>query len=398
MHTRVLTGCLAAWIIAASAQAQDYFPPSGDENWQRRAPAELGMDPDAIEAVVRFAQEHETAPREGWEGVNPRELSVWVPLGWAFEPFSSPLGNLPDRGGPAGLILKDGYIIAQWGDVDRVDMTFSISKTFLSHVVGLAVEDGLIADVSDPVSSDVADPLFHTAHNTPITWEQMLRQTSGWSGTLWDKPDWADRPARDNPARDLVAGPPTPGEHWEYNDVRVNALALAALHVWEEPLPDVLRRRIMDPIGASDRWQWQGYRNSYVEINGETMWSVSGGGHWGGGMMLTAYDQARLGLLGLHRGAWDGRQILSDDWFEASLTPTDVAPHYGYMNFFLNRPGQAGATIAVDTAPDSSFAYLGAGANMVFIDPEHDLVAVVRWIEARERGEFIRLLMQAVED
>lgn len=384
-------------VVGAPAIAQDYFPPQGDAGWERRAPETLGFDPDALQAAIDFAIASETQPREGWEGVDVRDLSVMVPLTWAFEPHSSPLGELRRRGEPSGMIIRDGYIVAEWGELERVDMTFSISKTFLSHVVGIAVDDGLITDVNDPVSDYVDDPLFQTEHNQPITWDQMLRQTSGWWGTLFDKPAWADRPARDNPARDLVAGPPEPGSDWEYNDVRVNALALAALHVFERPLPEVLRDEIMSPIGSSNSWEWHGYENSYVTINGEEMWSVSGGGHWGGGMMLSVYDQARLGLLGLHRGVWDGEEILSDDWFQASLTPTEQAPHYGYMNFFLNRPGLEGATISVDSAPESSFAYLGAGANMVFVDPEHDIVAVVRWIEARERGAFIDRLMQAVE-
>jgi len=389
---------LAALCATACAEAQDYFPPEGDAAWERREAASLGFDPTALQAAVDFAIENETRPREGWEGVDARDLSVMVPLTWAFEPHSSPVGELRRRGGPAGVIIRDGYIVAEWGDLDRVDMTFSVSKTFLSHVVGLAVDDGLIRDVNDPVSDYVDDPLFHTEHNTPITWDQMLRQTSGWTGTLWDKPDWADRPARDNPARDLVAGPPEPGAAWEYNDVRVNALALAALYVHQRPLPDVLRDEIMTPIGSSNTWEWHGYRNSYVEIDGQAMWSVSGGGHWGGGMMLSAYDQARLGLLGLHRGNWDGDQILSDAWYARSLTPTDVAPFYGYMNFFLNRPDIEGATISVPSAPSDSFAYLGAGANMIFVDPEHDIVAVVRWIEASQRGAFIDLLMSALED
>jgi CubicO group peptidase (beta-lactamase class C family) len=387
---------LSLLLIASSSWAQDYFPPQGDAAWERRDPATLGFDPDALQQAVQFAIDNETRPREGWEGVDVRDLSVMVPLTWAFEPHSSPLGEFRRRGDPAGIIMRNGYIVAEWGDLDRVDMTFSISKTFLSHVVGVAVDDGLIASVDDRVSDYVDDPLFQTEHNRAITWDQMLRQTSGWWGTLWDKPAWADRPARDNPARDLVAGPPEPGAAWEYNDVRVNALALAALHVFERPLPEVLADEVMTPIGSSGSWEWHGYRNSYVEIDGEQMWSVSGGGHWGGGMMLSAYDQARLGLLGLHRGNWDGEQVLSDAWFTASLTPTDVAPHYGYMNFFLNRPDIEGATISVETAPQTSFAYLGAGANMVYIDPEHDIVAVVRWIEARERGAFIERLMAAI--
>ena len=180
--------------------------------------------------------------------------------------------------------------------------------------------------------------------------------------------------------------------------MRVNALALAALHVWQRPLPEVLAERIMDPIGSSGTWEWQGYENSHVTINGETMWSVSGGGHWGGGMMLSAYDQARFGLLGLRRGNWGGTQLLSEAWYDASLTPTDVMPSYGYMNFFLNSPGDEVAAINVASAPASSFAYLGAGANMIYIDPEHDIVAVVRWIEASERGAFIDHLMAAIRE
>ena len=391
-------GISALLLVTLPACAQDYVPPRGDANWEQRDPADMGLDPDALQAAIDFAIANETSPPEGWEGIDVRDLSLMVPLTWAFEPHSSPLGELRPRGEPSGLILRDGYIVASWGELERVDMTFSISKTFLSHTIGLALADGLIADVNDPVSSDVADPLFHTEHNTPITWDQMLRQTSGWWGTLWDKPAWADRPARDNPARDLVAGPPEPGSAWEYNDVRVNALALAGLHVWERELPDVLAERIMDPIGSSGTWEWHGYENSHVTLNGEEMWSVSGGGHWGGGMMLSAYDQARFGLLGLRRGNWGGEQLVPEDFYTAATTPTDVMPSYGYMNFFLNVPGDERAAIAVEEAPASSFAYLGAGANMIYIDPEHDIVAVVRWIDSSQRNEFIRQLMAAIED
>ena len=60
-------------------------------------------------------------------------------------------------------------------------------------------------------------------------------------------------------------------------------LALAALHVWRRPLPQVLRDMVMNPIGASNTWRWHGYENSWVVIDGLNVQSVSGGGHWGGG-------------------------------------------------------------------------------------------------------------------
>ena len=66
----------------------------------------------------------------------------------------------------------------------------------------------------------------------------------------------------------------------EYNDVRVNRLSLAALRVLGKPLPSVLKDRIMDPIGASSSWSWNGYSTSFVDLNGKLVQSVSGGGHW----------------------------------------------------------------------------------------------------------------------
>ena len=388
----------AALLCAGPAAGQTYTPPPGDEGWERRDPQTLGLNPQALAEAVALAVDHETRHRPELEAVAPaRELATTVPLTWAWEPFSSPLGPLKTRGPASGVILKDGFIVAEWGDPDRVDMTFSITKTFLSHVVGLAVQDGLIDDVADPVSAYVDDERFNTAHNAPITWDHMLRQTSGWWGTLFGKPAWADRPSREDPASDLIAGPPEPGAHWEYNDVRVNALALAALHVFEQPLPDVLRERIMDPIGSRSAWDWHGYENSVVEINGAPMQSVSGGGHWGGGVFLSAYDLARLGLLGARNGTWNGETILDEAWFDASRTPTETMPSYGYMNFFLNRPDLEGAAIQADRAPETAFAYLGAGSNMVFVSPDHDLVAVVRWIESDQRNAFINQLMTAVE-
>ncbi len=383
---------VAAGAVSACAQeSEPYFPPPGTE-WETIAPEDAGFDPAALQAAIDFAVEHETRFDWDTEGAfDARDLALVQSINRAGEPLNSPIGPIEPRGAPTGIILRHGRIVAEWGEPFEVDMTFSVSKTFLSHTVGLAVDDGLIANVHDR-AGDYVPYLFEHPHNAPITWDQLLRQTSGWSGTLFGKPDWADRPG-DEPWADLAAGPPAPGAHWEYNDTRVNLLALAALEVWRRPLPDILRTRIMDPIGASDTWHWEGYENSYVEIDGEQIQSISGGGHWGGGMFISARDQARFGLLGLHRGNWNGTQLLSDAWYAASLTPTDQQPYYGYMNFFLGHVYPRGTH-----APEGSWMYLGAGTNMIFIDPTHDIVAVVRWIDYRQQDEFIRLLMTAIEE
>ncbi len=168
---------------------------------------------------------------------------------------------------------------------------------------------------------------FASAHNRTITWDNLLRQTSDWEGTLWDKPEWADRPDAD-PKTWTTRARYAPGTRYEYNDVRVNALALAATSVWRQPLPVVLKNYLMDKIGASHTWRWAGYRNSWIVLDGQPVQSVSGGGHWGGGMFINAWDMARFGLLTLRKGKWNSEQILSEQWLQQATTPTPVQTDY----------------------------------------------------------------------
>ncbi|MBB4660325.1 serine hydrolase domain-containing protein [Parvularcula dongshanensis] len=319
---------MTALALSLQAEAQTPYTPGPHPDWERRAPESLGLDPEKLQAAIDFAIENETAfPPELAEVADVRDLSLTVPLTWAREPFSSPIGPFEPRAAANGLIVKNGFIVAEWGETGEVDMTFSISKTFLSSTAGLAFDQGkLNPDEAVIETIDPPTPDFALAHNAPITWDQMLRQTSGWIGTLWGKPWWADRPRGEEPWSDLAAGPPVPGEAYEYNDVRVNALALALTHLWNRPLPDVLKEGVMDPIGASDTWHWEGYENSVIDLGGEDVTVVSGGGHWGGGMFISAEDLARLGLLGLRRGEWDGERILSKAWIARATTPTGPEP------------------------------------------------------------------------
>jgi CubicO group peptidase (beta-lactamase class C family) len=232
---------------------------------------------------------------------------------------------------------------------------------------------------------------FETPHNRTITWDHLLRQTSDWEGTLWGKPEWADRPSG-NVAEWTTRARVAPGTVFEYNDVRVNVLALAALNVWRRPLPQVLREHVMDPIGASASWRWYGYDNSWVVMDGVAVQSVSGGGHWGGGMFINARDMARFGHLTLRRGRWNGKQLLSEEWVRMALTPTPASPTYGFMNWYLNTDRKLWPS-----APATAFGHLGNGTNIIYVDPEHDLVAVVRWIENGAVDEFLKRLTAAAQ-
>jgi CubicO group peptidase (beta-lactamase class C family) len=368
-----LLACLAVFLLtlapftAAQAPSTPYFPDRFD--WQRRTPEQAGFDAAALKEAIAFAVANDNpAPRD-------QALAQALSFG-AREPFDAIIGPMQERAPLNGLIVHKGYVVAEWGDTRRADMAHSVTKTFLTTVVGLAWQKGLIRSVDDRVR-DYMPPgvdLFDAPHNQAITWDHLLRQSSDWQGTLWDKPDWADRP--EGPPAGWTSLPRhQPGTRFEYNDVRVNVLALAALYVLRRPLPDVLREELMEPIGASNTWRWHGYDNSWIALDGRRVQSVSGGGHWGGGMFISAWDMARFGYLFLRNGRWQDRQIVPEAWIRMARTPGPANAEYGHANWYLNTGRKP-----LPDVPESSVTFRGNGANIVYVDWENDLVVVVRWI------------------
>lgn len=368
-------GIFPGWGLAAGQDAAPYFPPPGD-GWAVELPARAGMDAERLAEAVAYAQANEVP----W----PRDVRAQIEKDTASEPYPEILGLVKPRGGQNGMVLKGGRIVAEWGDTRRVDLTFSVAKSYLSVVAGLAFDDGLLGDPDQPVGARVKDGGYDSPHNAPITWSMHLQHTSEWQGTLWDKPDVADR------RRGYFRTLQEPGTFWEYNDVRVNRLALSLLRLYERPLPEVLKARVMDPIGASDDWVWHGYLNSFVEVGGRRIQSVSGGSHWGGGLWASTRDHARFGYLMLRGGEWNGRRLLSTDWIQRMTTPSRLTSFQGYL-WWLASP----ANPALPSLPPGSYAALGSGGNMIFVDPVRDLVAVVRWLDIPKLDGFIQRLVAA---
>ncbi|MGB4959547.1 MAG: serine hydrolase, partial [Saprospiraceae bacterium] len=243
----------------------------------------------------------------------------------------------------------------------------------------------------DPVHIYVSDGTFDGVHNQKITWEHLLHQSSDWTGTLFGLHDWADRPPKDGEQDDWVRRQLLmPGTVFEYNDVRVNLLAYALLNVWRKPLPIILKEKIMDPIGASVTWRWHGYEDSFVTLDGLSMQSVSGGGHHGGGLFSNSMDLARLGLLFLRQGNWNGKQLLAKSWIKAATTPSPSAGDYGYM-WWLNHDKKW------RNLPGEIYYAVGYGGNYIIIDPTNDLVVVTRWLDNDGLEEFVKLVVSSIQ-
>ncbi len=391
---RLLALAALAALVASAAAQTSYVPPRGA--WERRDPRAVALDPLHLDEAIAYAQTHESKA--------PRALLLVPARGCGREPCGAAGGPFRTRGPQTGVILRHGYLVAEWGEPKRVDPTFGVVESVLSTVAALAVADERIdlgeevwrsqAPVTvlgdggpdaDPAAFSTLD-LFPGAHNRAITWDHLLRQTSAWRGALWGTIN-----------RDADAGLDTtraaPGTDWEASDTRADVLALALLNVWRRPLPAVLRERVMDPIGASPTWRWHGYHNSWVLLDGLAVESVSRGTRGGGGLWISAYDQARFGLLTLRRGRWGDRRVVPDAWFDTALTPTPANPGYGIMNYALNAgrkrfPG----------APPSAYAHIGAGPDLIYVDPLHDLVIVARWIDADAIDGLIQRVLSALTE
>jgi CubicO group peptidase (beta-lactamase class C family) len=373
-------------IPSKTPSALSEFP--GRFDWRHKKPEETGMDSARLDEAVKYAIASE----------NPATKDMKLYLATTFgatEPLDTPIGFTKDRGSTNGLIIRHAAIIAEWGEPKSVDMTFSVTKTFLTTLVGLAWQRGLIHDVND-YARDYMPPgvdLFEAPHNQQIKWDDLLRQTSDWQGTLWGKPDWADRPEGEKPSDWPNRKLWEPGAHYKYNDVRVNVLALAALNVWRRPLQEVLRTEIMEPIGASSTWRWYGYDNSWVEIDGQRFQAVTGGGHWGGGMVINAYDMARFGYLVLHNGKWKDHSIISEDWIRMARTPGPANPNYGFANWFLNTSRKP-----LPAVPETAVYFEGNGNNIIYVDWDNDIVAVVRWIRGGDAlNEFLGKMLASIK-
>lgn len=362
-------------LLAAAPSAQGtYYPPAG--TWAKKAPAELGMDPAKLAEAVAFAQGHETK----------REMD----FSDQERIFGTLLGSVPAwRAHTNGVVIYKGYVVAEFGDTTFVDPTYSVAKSMLSTVAAIAVRDGRIPDLDASVGATIKDGGYDSPRNAQVTWQMHLQQESEWEGNMWGKQDnfighEAFGEGEMKPREQLK-----PGTHYEYNDVRINRLALSLLRTFKKPVPEVFRDEVMNLIGASNAWKWVPYHNSYVEVDGKRMASVSGGTRWGGGVWINSWDMARFGYLWLRGGKWGDMQLLPPAYVKAAVTPSAHGPDYGYL-FWLNTQGKNYPGL-----PPTAFGAKGAGSNTITICPDQDLVVVWRW-HAGNEAEFVKRVIAAV--
>jgi CubicO group peptidase (beta-lactamase class C family) len=347
---------------------------------------------DKFDEAIAFARAHEI----GWTRDPTTDPSHWGVHHDDPAPFNRLRGPVYPRGGVSGVIRVRGEGVAAWGEPDGADQTFSVAKTYLALLAGIARSRGLL-EPGERVADRLPDIGFDSPHNRPITWEHLLTQTSEWQGQCFGMPDQVEhyrkvahdpKPAggRKGELRPLRE----PGSYWEYNDVRINQFSLALLHLFKRPLPEVFVESVLQPIGGGSDFRWDGYDDAWVEIEGRRLQSVPGGTHWGAGVKISARDQARIGQLLLDGGMRQDRQIVPREWVQRMHAPCAVAPFYGWLTW-LNRDGRLFAD-----ATRASYFMFGAGGHTVWIDPDHDAVIVARWLDGAHSAGFVRRVAQAL--
>src|SRR5712692_5488086 len=217
----LLVAAFAPWL--AAQKTATYYPAPGQ--WQKKSPAELGMDAAKLQQAIEYAQAHGST--------------------WDFEKdqvrtFGTVLGTLPkQRAATNGIILRHGYIVGEFGDTKANDPVYSVAKSFLSTVCGLAVDRGLIRSVDDPVAKYIHDGGYDSPHNAAITWKHHLQQTSEWEGSMWGKnadflgvEQFGNGQRKPREIRE-------PGTFYEYNDARINRFSLSLLRLFGKGVPEV---------------------------------------------------------------------------------------------------------------------------------------------------------------
>jgi hypothetical protein len=138
------------------------FPAPAPAAWPAASAAQTGFNAAKLQTAVAFAAAHETP----W----PYDLAGHIGRGF-FEapPDNEVLGPLSPRGAPCGLITRHGALVTSWGDTRETSQTFSVAKSYLSMLTGLAWADGLIPDLDQRVGETVKDGGFEGPQNGPIT-------------------------------------------------------------------------------------------------------------------------------------------------------------------------------------------------------------------------------------
>ena len=245
---------------------------------------------------------------------------------------------------------------------ESLQTSFSVAKSFVSTLVGIAIDEGLIGSVDDSVTKYLPELATRDPRFRQITLRHLLTMSSGLRWEEGGFPSLGDDTytyygvdLRDLAlSRTRIVSPP--GVAWQYNDYNPLLLGLVLERATGTSVSDFMATRLWQPLGAeaAATWSLDSERSGFEKLES--------------GVNARPVDYARFGLLFLHKGEWNGRRIVSKDWVRAATgadTTTDSAYYHGYRYFWwldVERPGR--------------FYALGKYGQYVYVAPDADAVVV----------------------
>ena len=285
---------------------------------------------------------------------------------------------LPGTGIHAMVIVKDGVIIDEYYE-DGYDETsqfpfHSASKSYTGSLIGIAMEEGYIDSVDDPLSKYLPQVLEQEdTRKQEITLRHLLTQTSGLEWYEWGGgySNWEEFRSADNwvdyiLGRNLVQEPGAVFNYSTGNTHLLSAVLQAATGVTQE---EYCRTHLFDPMGVSEDAYW------VTDPQG-----ITDGGN---GLVISPRDAAKFGQLYLDGGSWRGQQLVPASWVEESTSVQNPGPggstgQYGYQWWIqTHTTGENGiyATAYPTASYDVYFAF-GYAGQFIYVVPQLDLVTV----------------------
>jgi CubicO group peptidase (beta-lactamase class C family) len=324
-----------------------------------------------------------TFPAETWEEATPASQGVDpVKLQAAVDLLARTVGNDAAK---ELVIIRNGRLIWRGDDIDKRHGVWSATKSFTSTVLGLLIEDRKCT-----LDTRLADVLPEMKMHYPdVTLRHLTTMTSGYRA----EGDTTTGTYKHGPSKTPFQSSPMPlfsppGSQYAYWDSAMNVFGLALTKIAGEPLENLFRRRIAEPIGMRD-WDWGDYATAGgIVVNG-------GSGNSSKHVFITAREMARFGFLFLNKGNWNGRQLISPAWIDAATrvqvpatlpwaqpeSEIDGRGVYGF-NWWVNglkRDGQR----KLPGAPAGLFWASGHNNNKCFVIPEWNIVIVRLGLDGR---------------
>jgi CubicO group peptidase (beta-lactamase class C family) len=330
------------------------FEPGAD--WDVREPDAVGMDGAALEAARGYAFA---------EGRNTQGV----------------------------VVVRDGVIVAEWYDdeagEDSWAASWSVGKSFTSALVGIAVEEGFIPSVDEPMTTYF--PQWEGMPREDITLRDVLQMASGLDFT--ESYDPSDIESSDiiqmvlfqedqlAYATDRPSLHP-PGTEFNYSSGDTQLLSGVIEQATGMTAGEYAREKLFDPIGIEQVEWWE-------DTAGNTLTYCC--------LDTTSRDFARFGLLYLNEGAWGDQQVVPKEWVADSLASSDAFEGYGYQWWLSGNTD--------DELPADTFSARGHDGQYIYVIPSLDLVVVRNGVYIKYDGEpvadpnlFARYPNSVVED